>query len=83
MRRRRDQPGFRRRRAARLEVTAGRPLLTAAIIVKDEAEHLRRCLASIRGLCDGIVVVDTGSTDDTIDVARLHDAIRASPSMGR
>ena len=55
-------------------MTAERPLLTAAIIVKNEAEHLRRCLASLRGLCDSIVVVDTGSTDDTVDVARAHEA---------
>ena len=55
-------------------MTADRPLLSAAIIVKDEAEHLRRCLASLRGLCDRIVVVDTGSTDDTVAVAQAHEA---------
>lgn len=45
------------------------PLIAAAIIVKDEADHLRRCLGSIRELCDDIVVVDTGSSDDTVEVA--------------
>lgn len=45
------------------------PLVAAAIIVKDEADYLRRCLASVRELCDEIVVVDTGSTDDTVAVA--------------
>jgi len=50
-------------------VSSDVPLIAAAIIVKDEAEHLRRCLASIRVLCDGIVVVDTGSSDATVEVA--------------
>jgi len=50
------------------------PLIAAAIIVKDEADHLRRCLASVRELCDQIVVVDTGSTDDTVAVAQSFGA---------
>ena len=54
-----------------------RPLLSAAIIVKDEAEHLRKCLASIRGVCDEIVVVDTGSSDDSVQVAREFGAVTA------
>jgi len=49
---------------------SARPLLSAAIIVRDEAEFLHACLSSIKGVCDQIVVVDTGSTDDTVDVAR-------------
>ena len=48
--------------------------LSAAIIVKDEAEHLDACLASLRGLTDEIVVVDLGSTDDSAAVARAHGA---------
>jgi glycosyltransferase involved in cell wall biosynthesis len=50
-------------------------LLSAAIIVRDEAEHLDACLASLRGLVDEIVVVDTGSTDDSVAVARRHGAV--------
>ncbi len=44
-------------------------LLTATLIVKNEAANLRRCLASIVGVADEVVVVDTGSTDDTIAIA--------------
>jgi len=55
-------------------VSNGVPLIAAAIIVKDEADHLRRCLASVRELCDQIVVVDTGSTDDTVAVAQSFGA---------
>lgn len=51
-----------------------RPLIAAAIIVKNESEHLRRCLSSIREFCDEIVVVDTGSTDDTVAIAESFGA---------
>jgi glycosyltransferase involved in cell wall biosynthesis len=50
-------------------------LLSAAIIVRDEADHLDGCLASLVGLVDEIVVVDTGSTDASVDVARHHGAV--------
>jgi hypothetical protein len=47
----------------------GSVLLSAALIVRDEAEHLRGCLDSLDGLVDEIVVVDTGSTDGSPDIA--------------
>jgi glycosyltransferase involved in cell wall biosynthesis len=46
------------------------PLLTAALIVRDEEQHLSGCLASLRGVADEVVVVDTGSTDRSIEVAK-------------
>ena len=52
-----------------------RPLIQAAIIVRDEAEHLERCLSSLAGFVDGVVVVDTGSVDDTVAVAHRHGAV--------
>jgi tetratricopeptide (TPR) repeat protein len=48
--------------------------LTAALIVRDEAVVLEDCLRSIRGVADEIVVVDTGSADDSIQVAERHGA---------
>jgi glycosyltransferase involved in cell wall biosynthesis len=51
-----------------------RPRLTAAIIVKNEAEHLAGCLASIEPIVDEIVVVDTGSTDSSAEVAKSFGA---------
>ncbi len=50
-------------------------LLSAAIIVRDEAEHLDACLESLRNLVDEIVVVDTGSRDASVDIALRHGAI--------
>ncbi len=53
----------------------GEPLLSASIIVRDEADFLRSCLASITEVCDEIVVVDTGSVDESVEVAREFGAV--------
>ncbi|MBI4912740.1 MAG: tetratricopeptide repeat protein [Acidobacteria bacterium] len=50
------------------------PTLSLAMIVKDEAKILGHCLASVRGLVDEMVVVDTGSRDGTPELARSHGA---------
>lgn len=52
----------------------GRPLLAAAMIVKNEEDFLEGCLASLDGLVDRIVVCDTGSTDNTVEIARAAGA---------
>lgn len=49
--------------------------LSACLIVKNESKHLPRCLESISGKVDEIVVVDTGSTDDTVEIAREFGAV--------
>jgi len=49
--------------------------LSVCMIVKNEAALLRRCLESVRSIADEVVVVDTGSTDTTISVARDCGAI--------
>ena len=48
-----------------------RKSLAACLIVKNEETHLPGCLASVRPFVDEIVVYDTGSTDTTIEVAKL------------
>jgi tetratricopeptide (TPR) repeat protein len=48
--------------------------LSLCMIVRDEAQTLPRCLAAVAGAVDEIVVVDTGSTDATIDIARSFGA---------
>jgi len=46
-----------------------RPRVSAFIICQNEAAHIEACLASV-GWCDEIVVVDSGSTDRTVELAR-------------
>ena len=50
------------------------PTVSACMIVKNEAENLDRCLRSLQGAVDEIIVVDTGSTDATVSVAHKHKA---------
>ena len=44
------------------------------MIVKNEEKYLADCLASVRDVVDEIVLVDTGSTDRTIDIAKKNGA---------
>ncbi len=48
--------------------------ISLCMIVKDEEEMLDGALASVRSTVDEIIVVDTGSTDGTVDIARAHGA---------
>jgi glycosyltransferase involved in cell wall biosynthesis len=50
---------------------AGRLRLSAAVICQDEAHGIADCLASL-AWCDEIVVVDSGSRDATVEIARKH-----------
>jgi glycosyltransferase involved in cell wall biosynthesis len=48
--------------------------LSLCMIARNESEHIGRCLRSVRDHVDEIILVDTGSTDDTIDIARAWGA---------
>jgi glycosyltransferase involved in cell wall biosynthesis len=48
--------------------------ITFSIIVKNEAKNLPRCLDSVKELVDEIVVLDTGSTDNTVAIAKQYGA---------
>lgn len=44
--------------------------LTAIILTKNEEPNIRRCIESLGKLPDRIVVVDSGSTDNTVPIAK-------------
>ena len=48
--------------------------ISAVIITLNEAHNLARCLASLEGVADEVVVVDSGSTDATEQIARASNA---------
>ena len=56
------------------EPSGDQPLLTVAMMVKDEEGFLEDALVSAQPWADEIVVVDTGSTDRTVEIARRHGA---------
>ncbi|MBE3135213.1 MAG: glycosyltransferase family 2 protein, partial [Acidobacteria bacterium] len=57
------------------DLSAGAALpLSAAIITLNEETNLRRCLASLQGLVSEIVILDSGSTDRTAEIARDYGA---------
>ena len=44
--------------------------ITAIILTKDEEVNIADCIESIQDFVDRIVVVDSGSTDETVEIAR-------------
>ena len=49
-------------------------MLSLSMIVRDEAAQIEDCLRSVQGFADELVVVDTGSSDDTVARARALGA---------
>ena len=48
--------------------------IAAVILTKNEEKHIVRCLESLKGVCDDIVVVDCFSEDRTEELATVHGA---------
>ena len=51
-----------------------KPRLSVCMIVKNEERFLGQCLASVKDIADELIVIDTGSTDRTVEIAREHGA---------
>jgi tetratricopeptide (TPR) repeat protein len=50
------------------------PWLSFCMIVKNEQQNLPRCLASVRSQVDEMIVIDTGSDDNTVEIAQQYGA---------
>lgn len=48
--------------------------ISLCMIVKNEAQVINRCLSTMAPLVEQMIVVDTGSTDDTVDLAQKAGA---------
>ena len=53
-------------------VSIDSPTISACMIVKNEEKFLDNCLKSIKNVADEIIVVDTGSQDRTVEIARKY-----------
>ena len=57
--------------------------LSGVVITRNEADRIGRCLASMAPACAELLVVDSGSDDDTVAIARAHGAqVRHQPWLG-
>ena len=50
------------------------PTISVAMIVKNEAHHLTSCLDTVKDWVDEIIILDSGSTDDTQRIAEQYGA---------
>ena len=56
------------------------PTLSVILITRNEEVNLEDCLASLEGIAQQIVVVDTNSADRTLEIAQKYGALIAQPS---
>ena len=64
----------RARRKTQRATPLQRLTISLNLIAKDEAVSIGRCLESVEGVVDEMIVVDTGSTDETAEIAARHGA---------
>ncbi len=49
-------------------------MLSVVVVTKNEEDRLGRCLSSVKDIASEIIVVDSGSTDKTLDIAKSFNA---------
>lgn len=57
-----------------MEKKTGSITISVALAVYNEADNLEACLSSVSSLADELVIVDGGSTDETVAIAKQHNA---------
>ncbi|MBS4174157.1 glycosyltransferase family 2 protein [Bacillus sp. FJAT-49736] len=50
--------------------------ISLAMIVKNEEKNIKRCLERVMDLVDEMVIVDTGSTDNTISILQQYSDVK-------
>lgn len=55
------------------------PTLSVILITRNEEANLDDCLASLEGIAQQIVIVDTASTDRTLEIAQKYGAVISNP----
>ncbi|PWU24043.1 hypothetical protein C5B42_00805 [Candidatus Cerribacteria bacterium 'Amazon FNV 2010 28 9'] len=63
-------------------VTKEKPTISAIIITKNEEEMIANCIATLL-FCDEIIVVDSGSTDNTVGIAKREGASVVCTTEGK
>ena len=56
------------------------PTLSVILITRNEEANLADCLASLEGIAQQIVVVDTNSVDSTLEIAKNYGAVISQPA---
>jgi len=59
-------------RAIRSEPVERKQNLSVIIIAQDEADRIEPCLQSVAGWADEIIVLDSGSSDNTVEIAKRY-----------
>ncbi len=59
-------------RVSRSEPAERKKSLSVIIIAQDEADRIEPCLQSVANWADEIIVLDSGSSDDTVEIARRY-----------
>lgn len=49
--------------------------ITIIILTYNEEKHIKRCIKSIKGFCKNIIIIDSFSNDDTINIAKQEGAL--------
>ena len=57
-----------------VDLSAKQSTLSLVMIVKNESKHLAACLETAKDLVDEIVILDSGSTDNTEQIAKRYGA---------
>ncbi|MGE7545357.1 glycosyltransferase family 2 protein [Sporosarcina newyorkensis] len=52
------------------------PIISLCMIVKDEEERIETCLKSASSIADEVIIVDTGSTDQTIKLCQQFENVK-------